>query len=609
MCYQVFQCDHHYWVKEEANECHCLTCCVVLQAVRHLSRHQQEEYRWLKEQLKKKMLLQRKKMQQRPLRTKLPQPPLPPPLSQSPLIPDNAHSTGQGSASPSFTEDSTLSMSPSKETPDEAGNEGTSSSTRAVTWKDMGLLQIQVSNEAALDASNESEDSSYKGRQTRQTRAMEGDSSVDASAIEDEDEETLRMMALLTQKKKKKADNSTLDNQNRRVVIEESKTVEKATHPEARGSEDVLADTRNEDHADEGMKGEWMVLDEVREEGIEAGEEELCAKSELSENETEECGEGVETSDSTESVTRSPERATHEENPEGKPQDPPKVSENSESKSRKSDVINNTVPNTYKAASFEPASEGRSCSIPDEEAKDEPPSSKTDTKQTTKVSSDGEKIEEVIRRIESKTRGVRDKAGNECLPLESTNNNIVTQGNGRQSLSNASSAWITTKQQGTEPPCKAGSIIKADQGVAEVKQAGEPHSSHSEEANTHTLVKPNITSSTTSASVDTQNKSPRGSQSKAATKITAEKRKEGKLMSQRTVISPESSQLMIRKVKVVRPAVDDLQERTEKEASAAITAVSASITTGTASVPQEIEKSPKTLLQLKKLEEEYREKK
>lgn len=533
-------------------------------------------------------MLQQKKMQQRPLRTKLPQPPLPLPLPHSPLNPESPHSAGQGSASPSFTEDSTLSMSPSKKTPEDAGNGGTASSTRAVTWKDMGLLQIQVSNEAALDASNESEDSSYRERQAQQTRAVEGDSSVDVSATEDEDEETLRMMALLT-RNKKKTENST-ENQNRRVVIEESKTVVKAVHPEGRESDDTLADLRNEEHADEGMKVEWMVLDEVREDGIETGEEELCVRPEFSENETEECGEGVETSDSTESVTRSPERAIQEVDPENKQQDKPEASENGESISRNSEAdTNSTVSDTFKATSTEPASQVGNCSIPAEKTPDELPS-KTDIKQTAKVSPDGEKIEEVIRRIESKTKGVRDKADNECLSLEPNKSNVSTQGNARQFLSTTTSAQTTKKHQSTEPPGKTGSKMKADQGVAEVIQEGTTPAT-----------------TTTTVSVDPQNKGVEESKSKAFTKITAEKGKERQSAPQRTVISPEAMQPAMRKVKIVRPTVEDLQEKVEKEAS--VTSVAATITTGTATAPLETQKSPKIQLQLKRLEKEYKEKK
>ena len=520
--------------------CVCDCLCVVLQAVSHLSRHQQEEYRWLKEQLRKKEMLQRKKKQQlRPQRTKPQQTqPLLPPLTQTP---DNTPPTDHRTSTPT-----------PKDT-GEGGVEGTSSSERAVIWKDVGLLQIKVSNESALDISTESEDSTYRARPTR------GDSSIDASATEDEDEETLRRMALLTQKKKTDTTTAAAEKQQRRVILE-TKLDDKDTPPETSETE---GDTRLDDHSDESLRGEWMVLDEVREEGMEIGEEELCARPEIecSDSEREDCGEGINTSDSTESFNRSPMRSNYE-NTDGK-QNTLKEEQEEECVTTKNEL---QISDENKSRTEIELEDGNNTTGATTDKQ-----TNADANHTPEITSNEEKIEEVIRRIENRTRGGQEKGTHENPTSElKLKKNSITKEDGK--------------------------IIKPE-GVAAVegKQPLLPPPPPP--------LPPTTTATTTATTA----------------KINTDKRKEGKVTTQRIVISPDDSPSRVRKMQIVRSFVEDGQEEVRKEAPATVSnsasVTTTTTTTGTATVtgtpppPQDPEKSNKMQLQLKKLEREYKEKK
>ncbi|XP_050717446.1 LOW QUALITY PROTEIN: serine-rich adhesin for platelets-like [Eriocheir sinensis] len=554
------------------------------QAVRHLSRHQQLEYRWLKEQLRKKEMLQRRKMLQRPLRAKL-QPKLPPPPPPlAPTSPDIAQSSSQSSVgSPVHTDPSRLS----------SGSEG-SPSTRAVTWKDIGLLQIQVSNDAALDLSSEGTDPGDRVRE-----ALD-DSSASASAVEDDDEETLRMMALRTQKSKKS------ETQCRRVVVE-GRVSENEGDTEAKdGEEEVSMETSSEEHLDEGLRGEWMVLDEVREEGTEVGEEELCARPPGSSADELKCGEGTETSDDEEAVIRYPSHALRKENQNTEQQVPRTTDEErtkeqtnktngKEAQIREGEAAQNTASATASSPSTvtpdQPASEGRSASQSDTDTKQQDPPVMPGVRQVSEPSCN-KIIEEVIRRIENKTRVVRGEASRESSPVEVNRSSVPSQGS-------------TKKQVSSQLPSKKETKTKLTSATQKLINLTPVTASHSGERES-TLVKSSH-STTTSTTTTTSSVSLAGTVSRGAAgalnqsrAVVSNQNGGGGGVPQRTVL-PSGTMQKVRRVQMVRP-----QSNTD---SAGKDSASAAPTTSVTTAARAQDTDNPTKAQLKRVENEYKEKK
>lgn len=304
--------------------------------VRHLSRTQQVEYHRLKEQLRKKELLHRRRQlqQQRPLaatRSK------PAPLNTR-LVTLSACSKSAGkcigpstgAARAGLDEEryeKMVSSSPERENDLSESEEKLSSATcsggipgsREVSWKEMGMLQIQLPNVGSCDehsSMTSMEDACEGGKNEHHHIANVNDpATADESSREDEDEETLREMVLQTLQKKiserakaeKLSETMTPEEENSqnlvtapkdghvanvsevsqaattlKVVIHQ-KVDELVTEAIQEGSPDrvrnVVIEEESEDEnnkitihegaQDEDMGGEWMILDEVREEGSE----------------------------------------------------------------------------------------------------------------------------------------------------------------------------------------------------------------------------------------------------------------------------------------------------------------------------------------------------
>ncbi|KAK3859144.1 hypothetical protein Pcinc_034710 [Petrolisthes cinctipes] len=288
------------------------------QAVRHLSRHQQVEYRRLKELLRKKEILQHKKMQQK---------------RSGVTTADGRLQTVTPSMRGSTLGESTSSMNViSSHVPGieewQCGG-GKAASGRAVSWREMGRLKIQLSNIAStLDKKHAATASSLvklrdevaqKPFNTVDTPV--GSSPRDTSATEEdeEDEETLRMMVLDTLKKNKKQRevmveagseeeamssatevNDTVEAgkplASLKVVIhqkmennEESSGEVEVKNPQGDSTRVVMLSERpnltdgedqndSQTEQDDTLAGEWMVLDQVVEEDSEGSTLEEAAE-------------------------------------------------------------------------------------------------------------------------------------------------------------------------------------------------------------------------------------------------------------------------------------------------------------------------------------------
>lgn len=546
------------------------------------------EYRWLKEQLKKKEMLQRRKMLQRPLRAK-PQPkPPPPPPPLTPTSPDIAQSSSQSSVgSPAHANPSSRLSS---------GSEG-SPSTRAVTWKDMGLLQIQVHNDAALDLSSEGTDLGDR------VREAQDDSSASASAVEDDDEETLRMMALRTQKSKK------TETQCRRVVVDGRASENEGDTETKDVEEEVPMETSSEENLDEGLRGEWMVLDEVREEGMEAGEEELCARPPGSSADELKCGEGTETSDDEEAVIRYPSSAPWKENQSTK-QQVPRTTDKERTKEQTNKMNGNeaqicegeaaqyTASATTSSPSTvmpdQPASEGGSVSQSDTDTKQQDPPVKPGVRQVSEPSCN-KIIEEVIRRIENKTRGVRGEASRESSPAETNRSSVPSQGS-------------TKKQVASHLPSKKETKTKLTPATQKLINLTSVTSSHSVEKES-TLVKSSHSTSTTTTttSVSLAGMVSRGAaggpnQSRAA--ISNQNGGGGGGPGPQRTVLPSGTMQKVRRVQVVRPQSNSDSAGNDSASAPPTTTV----TTAIAAARAQDADNP-TKAQLKRVEKEYKEKK
>ncbi|KAK4317833.1 hypothetical protein Pmani_011116 [Petrolisthes manimaculis] len=294
------------------------------QAVRHLSRHQQVEYRRLKELLRKKEILQHKKMQQK----------------------RSGVTTTDGrlqAVTPSMRGSTSGESTSSSHVPgiEEGQCGGKAASGRAVSWREMGRLKIQLSNIAStLDKHAATASSLVKLRDEVAQKPFNtvdtpvGSSPRDTSATEeDEDEETLRMMVLDTLKKNKKQRevmvetgseeeamssatevNDTVESgkplASLKVVIhqkmennEESSGEVEVKNPQGDSTRVVMLSKRpnltdgedqndSQTEQDDTLTGEWMVLDQVVEEDsdgstLEEDAEEVNSKAVKNETEKE----------------------------------------------------------------------------------------------------------------------------------------------------------------------------------------------------------------------------------------------------------------------------------------------------------------------------------
>ncbi|XP_042221972.1 uncharacterized protein LOC121866389 isoform X2 [Homarus americanus] len=292
--------------------------------VRHLSRTQQEEYRWLKEQLRQKELLHKRRQlqQQKPPNARRTISVVSG-INQSTFI--GAENAGESIRSPSSgVANASHGFSKFSESPPKsdvgalsaASGSGGLTCSREVCLKEMGRLQIQLSNVATCNDSSlkaKIDDSGEKRKDEQQCElkdaAETGESFQQMSMTEDEDEATLRMMVLQTLQQKKLsgrktshddfpqnvvtpsdkyvAEESPSDSTLKLVIRQEiddntaSKAIEERENPPPRLQsnrrkviiEDDVDETKNtgkhrcnnheEQQLDEEMVGEWMVLDEV----------------------------------------------------------------------------------------------------------------------------------------------------------------------------------------------------------------------------------------------------------------------------------------------------------------------------------------------------------
>nr|XP_045592477.1 uncharacterized protein LOC123754279 isoform X1 [Procambarus clarkii] len=287
--------------------------------VRHLSRTQQVEYRLLKEQLRMKEMLHRKKklQQQRPF------------MSNRSTFSDTSegsdrdsrNSYGVASAGPSGKFHKVSNFGPERESildcpePDGASGSGGMSSSREVCFKEMGRLQIQLANISNFEnqvnvfSSGEVDD---RGSNEPHPSNVVGtsESSQEVSAAEDEDEDTLRMRVLQTLQKNMSgrkvetipgritplgdiSQHETSDMYISNVPEDEKSTttlkvvIHQNVHVSTKSVQESASrrnerqvviqqnetegkqESSREEQHDVDMGGEWMVLDEVLEEGIE----------------------------------------------------------------------------------------------------------------------------------------------------------------------------------------------------------------------------------------------------------------------------------------------------------------------------------------------------